>query len=101
MTHMQRTIEATIDAKGKVELSEPVRLSSKRRALVTILDEEPNEKSVQAGLPLTGEELVEYWEKEGIFGSRPDIKDSQQHAREIRRQAERRRGRSGPKTGSR
>ena len=38
-----------------------------------------------------GKELVEYWRKEGVLGSRPDIKDSVAHARKLRRQAERRR----------
>lgn len=36
---MARTIEAVIDENGHVCLSEPVRLSSARRALVVILDE--------------------------------------------------------------
>ncbi len=38
---MIRTIEAVIDEKGRVRLLEPVQPSSVRRALVTILDEEP------------------------------------------------------------
>jgi hypothetical protein len=36
-----RTVEAIIDEKGQVSLLEPVHPSSARRALVTILDEEP------------------------------------------------------------
>ncbi len=40
--------------------------------------------------PKDGAELVAYWRREGVIGSRPDIGDSQAHAREIRRQAERR-----------
>lgn len=42
------------------------------------------------GRPRNGKELVAYWLREGILGSRPDIADSSAHAREIRRQAERR-----------
>ncbi len=42
--------------------------------------------------PANGAELVASWRREGVIGSRPDIKDSQTHAREIRRQAERRTG---------
>jgi hypothetical protein len=42
--------------------------------------------------PRTGAELVAYWQSEGLIGSRPDITDSQQHARELRAQAERRTG---------
>jgi hypothetical protein len=38
---MIRTIEAVIDSGGTVRLLEPVSLSNSRRALVTILDEEP------------------------------------------------------------
>ncbi len=37
-----------------------------------------------------GAALVAYWRREGVIGSRPDIEDSQAHAREIRRSAERR-----------
>lgn len=37
-----------------------------------------------------GSDLVAYWRTEGVIGSRPDIKDSQAHAREIRRRSERR-----------
>jgi hypothetical protein len=40
--------------------------------------------------PKTGAELVEYWQREGVIGSRPEITDSQTHARELRKRAERR-----------
>ena len=36
----------------------------------------------------TGAELVAYWQSEGIVGSRPDIADSQAHARTLRHEAE-------------
>ncbi len=39
---MIRTIEATIDEQGNVKLLEPVRLTSVRRALVTILEDAPS-----------------------------------------------------------
>lgn len=48
-----------------------------------------DEATVQAP-PRNGAELVAYWRREGVIGSRPDIEDSQAHAREIRQQAERR-----------
>lgn len=35
-----RTVRATIDREGKVELLEPVTLDCKRQALVTILEED-------------------------------------------------------------
>ena len=40
--------------------------------------------------PWSGADLVAYWEQEGVIGSRPDITDSLEHARAIRRKAERR-----------
>jgi len=43
-----------------------------------------------AGRIQTGAELVEYWNREGVIGSRTDIADSQSHARSIRGAAERR-----------
>jgi hypothetical protein len=38
---MIRTLEAVIDEWGRVRLLEPLRLPAARRALVTILEEEP------------------------------------------------------------
>ena len=38
---MIKTVEATIDKDGSVHLSKPIHLKSTRRALVTILEEEP------------------------------------------------------------
>jgi hypothetical protein len=46
-------------------------------------------RAVQSS-PKTGAELVAYWRGEGIVGCRPDIADSQAHAREVRKQAEQR-----------
>lgn len=40
--------------------------------------------------PKTGAELVSYWKSSGLIGTRPDILDSQQHARQIREKAEKR-----------
>lgn len=48
---MIQTIEAVINKKGKVQLREPVRLKSNRRALVMILDEEPIIEDEQYGSP--------------------------------------------------
>lgn len=39
-----------------------------------------------------GADLVNFWQSEGLVGSRPDITDSQNHARHLRDQAQRRRG---------
>lgn len=38
--------------------------------------------------PTTGAELVAYWERHGLIGTRPDIKDSVDYVREMRRKAE-------------
>ena len=38
--------------------------------------------------PRTGAELVAYWEQCGAIGSRPDIVNGQEHARELRQQAQ-------------
>ena len=38
----------------------------------------------------TGTELLRYWQSEGLVGTRPEIADSQAHARVLREQAERR-----------
>lgn len=48
-------------------------------------------RSLAGSVPTTGAELVAYWQREGVVGTRPDIIDSQTHARQIRQQAERRR----------
>jgi hypothetical protein len=40
--------------------------------------------------PKTGAQLVAYWQSEGLIGSRSDIADSQEHARQLRHDAERR-----------
>ena len=45
---------------------------------------------VLANPPKTGAELVQYWKQAGVVGSRPDIADSQAHARKLREQAEHR-----------
>src|SRR2546428_12712777 len=40
--------------------------------------------------PTTGAEVVAYWERHGPLGTRPDIGASLEHARALRRKAERR-----------
>lgn len=45
-----------------------------------------------ASQPETGAELVDYWQSEGLIGTRFDITDSPPHARRIRDRAERRLG---------
>lgn len=57
---MLETVEAVIDTQGRVHLLEKVKLTKKRRALVTILDEnEPSddEKSIVGSMELLDENL--------------------------------------------
>lgn len=59
---MIQTFEAIIEPDGRVLLIEPVRLSERRRALVTILEDEPAN-----GIPVTAllseESLAEDWNR--------------------------------------
>lgn len=41
-------------------------------------------------MPKTGMELVNYWQTEGLIGTRPEISDSAEYARSLRREAEKR-----------
>jgi hypothetical protein len=47
-------------------------------------------RSLVGPMPTSGAELVAYWRREGVIGTRPEITDSQAHARQIRHKAERR-----------
>ncbi len=44
----------------------------------------------QQTMPSTGAELVAYWQREGLIGTRPAGADSPEYARELRHRAERR-----------
>lgn len=59
---MIRTIEAIIDEKGAVRLLESIDLPGARRALVTILEEEPTTRSHEAAL-LSEAALAEDWDR--------------------------------------
>jgi hypothetical protein len=56
-----RTVEAIIETSGQVRLVEPVRVTSPRRALVTILEEAP---SVHDTALLSEAALAEDWNRE-------------------------------------
>ena len=45
-----QTVEAIIDEKGQVRLLQDISLPSARRALVTILEEEPRVKAIETAL---------------------------------------------------
>jgi hypothetical protein len=59
---MLRTIEAVVEADGRVRLLEPVDVQAPRRALLTILDEPAEEEA--ANLPaLLSEAALEDWSR--------------------------------------
>ena len=78
---LPRELEEKLSVEA-ARLGLPLELYALRR-----LDEEPAPIGTR---PRDGAELVAYWQCEGVIGSRPDVGDSQAHARKIRRQAERR-----------
>lgn len=59
---MFRTIEAVIDKQGNVRLLEAVQLPAARRALVTILEQEPVARVVETAL-LSEPALAEDWNR--------------------------------------
>jgi ATP-dependent DNA ligase len=59
---MIQTVEAVIDENGRVQLLEDVRLPEARRALVTILEEEPAAGVSETAL-LSEHSLAEDWNR--------------------------------------
>ncbi|MBA3961175.1 MAG: hypothetical protein H0X40_04635 [Chthoniobacterales bacterium] len=59
---MIQTLEAVIDEHGTVRLLEGIRLSSARRALVTILEDEPSTNRAETAL-LSEVALAEDWNR--------------------------------------
>jgi hypothetical protein len=59
---MIQTVEAVIDEQGKVQLLETVQLGVSRRALVTILDEDPTSFTDETAL-LSEAALAEDWHR--------------------------------------
>ena len=59
---MIKTVEATVDEQGTVKLAEHVELPCPRRALVTILDEEPAPPTLETAL-LSERALAEDWNR--------------------------------------
>jgi hypothetical protein len=47
---MIQTLEAVIDSQGRVSLLQPAKVARPRRALVTVLDEEPTVPAAVTGL---------------------------------------------------
>lgn len=59
---MIKTVEAVVDEHGTVRLAEHVELPCPRRALVTILDEEPSAPTLEPSL-LSERSLAEDWNR--------------------------------------
>ncbi len=59
---MIQTVEAVIDKQGKVQLLQSVSLPQNRRALVTILEEEPTARVSETAL-LSEAALAEDWNR--------------------------------------
>ena len=59
---MIRTVEAVIDVQGQINLLEPIRLPTMRRALVTILEEEPVIRVPETAL-LSEASLAQDWNR--------------------------------------
>jgi len=78
---MIQTLEAVVDETGKIKLLTEVHLKKKRRALVTILDEEPKVSPEQNVKMPTNEEVSDE-EVLGVWANREE--SAQEIAREIR-----------------
>lgn len=73
---MIQTVEAVIDQDGNVQLLESVKLPASRRALVTILEEEPAAMISEAAL-LSEQALAEDW-------NRPEEDEAWSHLQQAR-----------------
>lgn len=73
---MIRTVEAIIEPDGKVLLLEPIQLKEPRRALVTILEDEPANKVPETAL-LSEQSLAEDW-------NRPEEDEAWSHLQQVR-----------------
>ena len=72
---MIQTVEAVIDENGRVQLLEDVRLPEARRALVTILEEEPPTGVSETAL-LSEQSLAEDW-------NRPEEDEAWSHLQQV------------------
>jgi hypothetical protein len=68
---MAQTVEAVIDEAGNIHLLESIKVQGQRRALVTILEEEPIGKITETAL-LSEKALAEDW-------NRPEEDDAWSH----------------------
>lgn len=92
---MSLNIELTPDEEARFRRAAEARgMAADEYARELLRAGEWNEADLDTALseprPRNGAELVAYWDRMGVFGSRPDIADALEHARSIRRNAERR-----------
>lgn len=97
---MTLTLELTAEQEQRIEAEARRRnMDAASYAKTLLFEEDTAEASEEEMLPPvgplpptngTGADVVAYWERESVIGSRPDITDSLEHARAIRRKAERR-----------
>jgi hypothetical protein len=83
---MSITIDLPADTASKLAAAAERRGISLSQHVAELLQEKQAKESASA----SGANLVAYWEAHGLIGSRPDIADSQEHARALRVRAERR-----------
>ena len=97
---MTLILELTPEQEQQLEAEARQRnLDTTSYAINLLFEKEATEHDLDQALPPvrslppvngTGADLVAYWEREGLIGTRPDIRGSLEQAREIRRKAERR-----------
>lgn len=78
-----QTVEAIIDANGMVKLLTDIRLPKDRRAIVTILDEEPREESKNEAAERK-KRLIEAFKKAQEMNIFRDIEDPVEWQRKLR-----------------
>ncbi|MDQ6787831.1 MAG: hypothetical protein M3033_13575 [Acidobacteriota bacterium] len=77
---MIQTFEAIVDETGKIRLLEEVRLKKSRRALVTILDEEPKGARVSKKENLRA--IFDKMRRVEMFGAIKNVRDWQRNLRD-------------------
>ena len=73
-------------ANGIVVFDDPVSFPEGTRLAIQVA--EARADTAQSAKPVTGAELVAYWQSAGLVGTRPDITDAPAHARALRKQSE-------------
>lgn len=84
-----QTVEAIIDANGIVRLLTDIRLPKERRAIVTILDEEPKDVSSDQEAAERKKKLFAAFEEAKEIGLFKDIEDPVEWQRKLRDEWER------------